>query len=229
MTMTVVAWNCAGGFERKAPRIADLPADIAVVCEIEQDHMNALGAGWDVIWTGAPGEKGLLLAARAPWTISKVADAPCRHVTLATAALGARKIAVVGVWAMRDDRRDYAQSVCDGLDHVLKDFDSETPLLVAGDFNASPVFDTRSTQFSAITSRLEARGLSSLWHATRHEAFGAETCATYFHRRKREEPFHIDYMCVSQSLLAALDTFEIGGADDWIETSDHMPLIGRFR
>jgi hypothetical protein len=32
--MRVVAWNCMGGFERKATYLADLEPDIAIVSEV---------------------------------------------------------------------------------------------------------------------------------------------------------------------------------------------------
>ena len=67
-----VTWNCAGGFAKKAPRLAGLHPDMVVCCEVKRTDAEALGSDWRFIWSGAPDQKGLLIAAKAPWTVNAV-------------------------------------------------------------------------------------------------------------------------------------------------------------
>ncbi len=69
-------------------------------------------------------------------------------------------------------------------------------LIVAGDFNNSVVWDKPkgNNNFSAIADALADYGLVSAYHVTTSSEFGEEADATLFHTKKREKPYHIDYI-----------------------------------
>lgn len=230
MSFRIVAWSCAGKFSRNAAALAALDADICIAPEALEAHATALGDAYSVHWHGDEGQRGLLIAAKRDWRIDVVQAAPQRHMILTTLTGPEASLSVVGVWAMRG-LKGYAGAVIDGLDTVLPLTAASPNVFVAGDFNASPVFDASSPpalRFAEISGRLQDAGLVSLWHDRAGEAFGTESCATYHHQWKREQPFHIDFAFASKALATRCRHFEIGKFDPWCQSSDHMPLIADF-
>ncbi|RYG38847.1 MAG: endonuclease/exonuclease/phosphatase family protein [Burkholderiales bacterium] len=231
VSLRIVSWNCCGGFKNKAPRLAQLNPDIAVIPEVLREHATALGETYHTVWDGNEGQKGLLLAAREPWRIELAGRSAARHMVRAELSLGDRRLTVVGVWAMPGDA-GYNDTLVRGLDDLLPSITGED-IIVAGDFNASPVFDKADrlgdvqNGFDQIHRRLRARGLESAWHAFRSDGIGTESVSTYHHRRKRDERFHIDYIFLSQGLSSGVTAADIGKYEDWCVPdggSDHTPL-----
>jgi len=227
----LISWNCAGGFARKAHKVASLAPDVAVLAEVRKVDQFALGEEYQAVWFGDEGAKGVLVAARKPWALTCVAEADARHAIAFEASLREHSIGLIAVWSMPIGG-NYVEAACAGLEAVLPAIGPFDRHIVAGDFNASVAFDTGrgpDRRFSRITSCMSARDLESLWHTSRKEAFGEETRPTYFHQWKREQPFHIDYMFACPSLRNQLRDLSIGEYDAWrTDGSDHMPLIADF-
>ena len=57
------------------------------------------------------------------------------------------------------------------------------------------------------------------------EEQGKESLPTYYHYHQQERPFHIDFCFLSQSLMNTLQNIEVGKFDDWMDLSDHVPMI----
>tara|TARA_B110000977_G_scaffold191272_1_gene263149 strand:+ start:343 stop:567 length:225 start_codon:yes stop_codon:yes gene_type:complete len=53
-----------------------------------------------------------------------------------------------------------------------------------------------------------------------NEQFGHETQGTLFHTKKQEKRYHIDYLFLRQT-----GNVIIGSYEDWINFSDHVPII----
>lgn len=230
MPTRIVSWNCADWLGRKSERVLAIQPHIAIIPEVRAAHAGALGESYATVWDGDPGQRGLLIAASANWSLEVIHRASARHSMLVKASSGSEVLFIVGIWSMPKPH-GYVGSVVRGLDE-LPPFASGAKVIVAGDFNASPVFDRNhpsTGHFSQIAERLRGRGLESLWHTLEGETFGEERRPTYFHQWKREQPFHIDFMFASSSLRERLTTFELGAYDDWCPSaSDHMPLIASF-
>lgn len=43
--------------------------------------------------------------------------------------------------------------------------------------------------------------------------------------KKMKRPYHIDYVFLPEQMLDSTTEFEIGEYSEWIETSDHMPIM----
>ena len=52
-----------------------------------------------------------------------------------------------------------------------------------------------------------------------------ETKPISYQSRRLDKPYHIDYVYAAKESVIAL---QIGGADKWLELSDHMPLTFEF-
>ncbi|HFR3400235.1 TPA: hypothetical protein ACHU7J_001547, partial [Streptococcus suis] len=57
------------------------------------------------------------------------------------------------------------------------------------------------------------------------ERYGEEQEATFFMHRNNEKPYHIDYVYASPNILKK---FKILSYSDWIDISDHVPILVEF-
>ncbi|MEH7502298.1 hypothetical protein V7152_09780 [Neobacillus drentensis] len=76
-----------------------------------------------------------------------------------------------------------------------------------------------------ITDMLDSYSIKSCYHHFNKEKFGLESKPTYFHNRKSNMPFHLDYCFVSEDVVDRVTLFYIADGEEWIEASDHFPLV----
>jgi exonuclease III len=79
-----------------------------------------------------------------------------------------------------------------------------------------------------VVKMLEKKGIVSLYHFYFNQTQGMEQHPTFYMYRHKNKAYHIDYCFVSNEIINKLNSFEIGGFDDWIKHSDHAPLITTF-
>ena len=72
---------------------------------------------------------------------------------------------------------------------------------------------------------LNKMNILSFYHKYYEQEQGEELTPTYFHWKKLEKEFHIDYVFGSEKIYKNLQNMEIGQYDNWIDVSDHMPMI----
>ncbi|MFQ3318601.1 MAG: endonuclease/exonuclease/phosphatase family metal-dependent hydrolase [Natronomonas sp.] len=101
---------------------------------------------------------------------------------------------------------------------------------VAGDFNWNITWDESPNSqlcgdFGDVRGILNEIGLCSAYHAMRGNVFGDETEATFYMHKKEERPYHIDYAFVPQRQIESDVEVTVGRYDDWIDASDHVPLL----
>jgi exodeoxyribonuclease-3 len=217
------------GFARKGAWLAELAPDIAIISEVTRDAFNAV-ADANGAWTGRDGVKGLAIFGRNGWCIETIHVARYRHVLAVTATRGDDGFTIIGVWSS-PLKGDYVTPIARGLAELSKYLTGA--ILIAGDFNANPIWDGRrppSRQFASIVRDLAARGIASIWHDQNREEHGAEGSHTYFHQLNEQQPFHIDYVFASEGLRRRVKAIQIGSYADWVATrrSDHVPVAVDF-
>ncbi|MGG0728011.1 hypothetical protein ABE072_22345 [Bacillus paramycoides] len=79
-----------------------------------------------------------------------------------------------------------------------------------------------------VVERLESVGIRSAYHRYFKEKHGQETKPTYFFRKDKSSPFHIDFLFASEIILDQLNLVEVGSFEKWIKSSDHMPIYIEF-
>ena len=102
--------------------------------------------------------------------------------------------------------------------------------IIAGDFNSNAIWDLwdRWWNHSDVLKILEKHGIESLYHLKTNEEQGKEGIPTYFHQKNKEKPFHIDFVFSSQEFTKSLTKIDIGNFEQWINISDHVPIICEF-
>lgn len=227
--MRLVAWNCQEGFERKFTFLRNLDFDVAVVSECAP--LAAFPAGEPalsaVVHLPVAGQrKHLGVFAQAPWCVEGLPRDPLQPWLLPVAVTGPADFTLLAVWALSPfyaTGLPYVAQVARVVEHVRT---VRGPVVVAGDLNAPLASDRRSSAgHAANVIALRSLGLESAFTS----AFGTRdplSLPTYFHRRRWDQPFHIDHVFIPRLWRAGL-SMTVGTFEEWVASgrSDHVPLI----
>lgn len=221
--MRIVTWNCCRGkFDAKTPFVRDLSPDVAVIQECARPEVESPEARW----AGASSKQGIAVLTANGYTAEPiVVDAMHVRWIVPFRITGPEPFTLIAVWA-QPDRGSYSRAVCHGID-ALADLIRGGPAVVAGDFNANPVFDRRRRDwtYATIEARLHALGLASAYHAFHAEAPGEESRATYYHMWRRNLAYHLDYCFVPRAWLPRIRRADVGSFEEWEGRSDHRPVV----
>lgn len=206
-------------YAKKRHLIESLRPDVVILAEVSQKAVTESTAPFKA-WIGSNPNKGLGAIGfternyeshdadpRLPWHLPFTVDG----------------LNIIGLWAhVRDKDLKYVRVTHQIVDRH-RDFLERAPSLLIGDFNSSANWDRLHTgrNHSMLVEKLERFGRHSAYHGQEKTAQGAERHPTFFATRNIEKPHHIDYAFAGR--LAA--SVAVGRPDDWLEHSDHMPLI----
>ncbi|ELZ88818.1 hypothetical protein C453_01105 [Haloferax elongans ATCC BAA-1513] len=227
--MKLATWNCNQAFRKKQQQLLKLEPDLAVVPECENPAKKGNWAEFtDWRWTGDDPHKGLGVFTRNGITISSTTEiTEADHVLHIETSV----VDVLAVWAMNDKdnpRQRYIGQVHTVLENHPELVGADT--VVAGDFNWNVIWDESPKSqlcgdFGDVRGMLNQNGLYSAYHAVCGDEFGEETEATFYMHKKEERPYHIDYAFVPQGLMESDVEVTVGEYREWIDASDHMPLV----
>lgn len=127
-----------------------------------------------------------------------------------------------------DRKQRYISQVYTALQHYAETIGPFS--VVAGDFNWNATWDRAPDSplygdFAATVRLLTIQGLGSAYHLVHHCDFGNEPHATFYMHRRKDRPYHIDYVFVPRKTFPKLVEFQLGVYDEWAGASDHMPII----
>lgn len=228
---TIATWNCNMAFREKKELILEHDPDILIVQECENPEKRGV---WDEFsdwrWMGENENKGLGIFCCNGFEIESVLsqDSNSRYA-LPVQISGGRT--VLGVWAMNDEqnpRQRYIGQVYTALNDY-RDFLSPNSI-VAGDFNWNIIWDESPDEplcgnFVETADILSEIGLVSSYHRLTGSTFGNEESPTFFMHKKQGRPYHTDYLFIPESHTYDVDNFMVGSFEDWLDASDHMPVI----
>lgn len=204
---------------------SDLDVLLIQECEkVQRDYFE----GFDFHWVGQNNKKGLGVLTRGP---SKFHQEIYRSDFIYFIPAIFEDLFILGVWAFNGRAKkfgsQYSGYFLDALDHYREQIRSSKKVIVAGDFNNGPLWDIpgHKNNFVHINRALNELGLFSAYHSLNSEEFGRESAPTYFHQKRLEKSFHIDYV---YSNLSSVKLVEVGTFSDWSILSDHVPLIVEF-
>ena len=215
-------------FRRKKDAIVERNPDLLVIQECE----NPAETGeWDEFedwkWIGENKHKGLSVFTRSGITIQTATELRDSRYAL---LVETTELDLLAIWAMNDKQNPsqrYIGQVYTALSNHSELLD--TPLSVLGDFNWNVKWDQSPNSplcgdFSDTVDLLNESNLQSVYHQLTGEEFGAEISPTFYMHKKHSRPYHIDYAFLPDQMLASAEV-SVGEYDEWIDASDHMPLI----
>lgn len=222
--MKIITWNCNGAFRKKHHLLDRFDADILVVQECE-DPSRATHEYQQ--WAGENKNKGLGVFSRKGLHLERLEwdDAslqlflPVRvnkgSILLAvwTKQAGSKHFGYIGqLWKYLQLHKE--KLACDDT-------------IMCGDLNSNAIWHDHQCWWNHldVVRELEEINIHSLYHQSFIEQQGKETQPTLYMHRKLERPYHIDYIFAHESVINRPYIVEVGKANEWLEISDHMPVI----
>ena len=220
--MIITTWNCNLKLKSKYEYIESLDSDILIIQECEKLKQDYFSNN-QYFWTGRDENKGLgILVKKDSANVSKLHNTNFIHfLPIETDSLN-----IMGVWAFNHRAVKYGDNAngrtLDAINYYdvwLKDSQKS---IFAGDFNNSIIWDKKSNpSFSNINNKLSLLGYESSYHKQTRYQFGKEKETTFYHTKKEDKKYHIDYIYIKNMNIKSLN---IGSYDKWIEHSDHCPV-----
>ncbi len=235
--MRVVSWNSAKAFRNKSKKVLELKPDVAVVLECEnpefckdQEWLQGFGS---YVWFGENKNQGVALFVADDIEIEPLDwfDENIKFIRPFKIKTKNIEFVVLPVWANNAESPTfrYIGQVWKFLEKYKSNF-SGLDILMLGDFNSNKQWDVsdRWWNHTDVVNILRDLQIESLYHFKNRVEQGKETIKTFFMHKKAEKGYHIDYCFGSKIFQDKLENFEIGKFDDWVEYSDHCPLMCDF-
>ena len=220
--MIITTWNCNLKLKSKYEFIESLDSDILIIQECEkfkQDYFPST----QYFWTGRDENKGLgVLIKKDTANVSKLHNPNFIHFL----PIETDNLNIMGVWAFNHRAVKYGDNANGRTLDAIKYYDiwlnDSQKSIFAGDFNNSIIWDkTSNPSFSNINNELNRLGYESSYHKQTQDIFGKEKETTFYHTKKEDKKYHIDYIYIKDMNIKSL---HIGSYDKWIEHSDHCPV-----
>lgn len=208
--------------------------DIMIIQECEEPDKlhNMINDGYNVLWIGDNKSMGLSIISKDYLKIKKLSidDGKIKYMVLIQVN---NTFKIAAFWAMNDNKdfmKRYIGQVWIGLNNYLDQLDKKT--MVIGDFNWNVIWDRSDKplygNLSDLVELLKEYQIESSYHYLSDKNFGEETNKTFFMHKKADRAYHTDYMFIPTEFLGNINKFSIGKYEEWIEYSDHMPLMIDF-
>ena len=220
--MIITSWNCNLKLKSKYECIESLDSDILIIQECEKLNQDYFPST-QYYWTGRDENKGLgVLVKKDTANICKLHNPNFIHFL----PIETDNLNIMGVWAFNHRAVKYGDNAngrtLDAINYYdgwLKDSQKS---IFAGDFNNSIIWDRKSNpSFRNINNELSLLGYESSYHKQTQDQFGKEEETTFYHTKKEDKKYHIDYIYIKNMNIKSL---KVGSYDKWIEHSDHCPV-----
>lgn len=248
--MNIFNWNCNGGLRNKLDRLKEIDADLFIIQECEdpkrssKDYQNWAG---NYLWYGKNKNKGIGIFPKNNNQVSQLnwqgtfeikgLNSKNPSTKWSTSDLELffpftfnDKYQILAVWTKKNDSESfgYMGQFWKYLQIHRTDLNKENTLII-GDFNSNSIWDQegRWWNHSDVVQELCDINLESAYHTLNNIKQGKEPDPTFFMRRDKNRPYHIDYIFSNPQMLKN-SSLKIGKIKDWINFSDHMPLFYNF-
>ena len=234
--MKIVNWNCNGGFRNKKHLLED-DFDILIVQECEDPERSTNEyKKWasNYLWKGKNKNKGIGIFYKKDIHI-KPLDWSDININYKNEDLESflpcevnNEYILIAVWTKKANSEvfGYIGQLWKYLQLHKSKLENKKVLLI-GDLNSNAIWDKwdRWWNHSDVVNELEELKIVSLYHRLNNEKHGEEIIPTFYLQRKTTKPYHIDFIFITEELITNNVELNIGKVDQWLEVSDHMPLI----
>ena len=206
-----------------------MKADVYVVqeCEDPDQVKDAAYQAWcaNHLWTGTSKHKGLGVFSSSELTLQAVPmDLSPLELFLPCVVDGDWPLLATWTKQTNSPNFQYIGQLWKFLQRH-RDFLRHPGAMLVGDLNSNVIWDKRARWWnhSDVVRELEDLGLQSCYHRHFSERQGQELQPTFYLHGKPEKPYHIDYGFAGPQW--AVQHVEVGAVADWLEESDHMPMV----
>ena len=235
--MKLITWNCQGALRKKANVILAHRPDILIVPESENpDKFNFSDSGpkpTSRFWYGDNSSKGIGIYSLSEYKIELLVmhNPEFRYVLPLKVTGRGNTFTLFAIWAM-SNKENYEARYIGQVWRAINYYSQllNTPTILVGDFNSNKIWDykKRVGSHTDVVTKLTEHNIHSIYHQSLNQQHGQEAHPTFYLQRKLHKPYHIDYCFASEDILKKVTKIEIGNFENWIEYSDHTPLIIEF-
>ena len=237
--MRIVAWICCKFCHKKIDAIKKFKADIYVISECEHptfpDSQKYKDFASNYLWIGANKDKsvsffdvGLGIFAKDDTVDLELVDLDDNGLRYFIPVTVDGKLNLLGVWTNPDMNGSkvahYPKEITKYYEaHKDSGFFNED-MIICGDFNCDKrvLNNAHKKNVDEMIGKLSEINLIDVYHARNREEEGKELIPTFYMNYNLNKPYHLDHVFATQGKVKCL---KIGDPDEWIELSDHMPLI----
>ena len=222
-------------YRKKASLVMKLNPDLVIVPECEHpSKLKNLADPSGVIWQGENLNKGLGVFSYHGYSIKLLHthNPAIKNILPIAVSKGSINFILLAIWAYNPIDKDYnyvgqVWKAINFYEGLLKNKN----VIIIGDFNSNVFWDKlkRKTNHTMVVEKLAALNIFSTYHLHQSLKQGKEQHPTFFMYHHENKPYHIDYCFASADLLQNLQSVEIGKYQDWVEYSDHTPIIATFK
>lgn len=231
--MKIIEWNCQGAFRNKNEQILSLSPDILIVLECESEDKLKFGKDTptpnDFYWY-SKGKKGVGIFSYSDYKIKplELFNSSFDYVIPLLIYNELNSFLVFAVWAMNDKEnhlKRYIGQVWLAINFYKEIFNDN--VIIIGDFNSNQIWDEKERlgNHTDVVEFLSTYDILSLYHKQENLNHGLEKDFTFYMYRNIQKKYHIDYIFTSSKIVSNGFKLTIGEVMDWINLSDHTPLI----
>lgn len=235
--MRLITWNCQGAFRKKADIILSYRPDILIVPESEHPdkliYSETNPKPNTFHWHGENIHKGIGIYTYSDYKIELLSNfnPEFRYILPFQVSGHGQTFILFAIWAMSNKENfeaRYIGQIWRAINHYSSLLGAST--ILVGDFNSNKIWDykKRVGSHSDVVRKLADNNIQSIYHKYFNFEQGREEHPTFFLQRKLNKAYHIDYCFASTDIIEKVKNIEIGTYENWIEHSDHVPLIINF-
>ena len=234
--MKIISWNANGKFEKNFKIMLEKKADIYVIQECtnpktsnSEDYVKLDDEYYWVKWVGdeKTPDYGLGIFAKNEVDI-EICDLDNKGLRYFIPVTVKDEFNLLCVWTNPDMKgrkvAHYPKEITKYYEaHKDSGFFNED-LIICGDFNCDKrvLNNAHKKNVDEMIDKLSEINLIDVYHARNREDEGKESIPTFYMNYNLNKPYHLDHVFATQGKVKCL---KIGDPDEWIELSDHMPLI----
>ncbi|MBC8048220.1 MAG: endonuclease/exonuclease/phosphatase family protein [Fimbriimonadaceae bacterium] len=236
--MRIITWNCNMAYRKKAKYVLALTPDIVIIPECEHPDNLKWDAytkiPTDICWEGMNINKGLGVFSYSNYKFEMLDEYNPDIKTIIPIRIKNKKkeFILFAVWANNnaDAGYQYVGQIWKAI-HFYDKILSANNIIFIGDLNSNTIWDKpkRQHNHTAVVKMFQERNIFSVYHKHFNQIQGREEHSTLYMYRHNDKTYHIDYCFASSEFCNRLKDVQIGGYDNWIKFSDHMPLIVDFK
>jgi exonuclease III len=232
--MRIIEWNCQGAFRKKNDKILALTPDILIVSECESETKLKFGKltskPTNFFWYGDSEHRGIGVFSYSDYKFEllKEFNPKFRYIIPLKVTGKDNSFLLFAVWAMDNKENPEARYIAQvwlALQYYSRLLNLSS--IFIGDFNSNQIWDEKDRlgNHTDVVEIFKNNNIFSMYHEQNKIAHGQEKEHTFYMYRKIEKPYHIDYCFASADFFNAGFDIQFGKPTDWIEYSDHVPLI----
>lgn len=224
-------------FRKKLDIILQYQPDILVIPECEHtdkiDFKSKMCSPTGKLWFGNNTNKGLGIFSFGKFKLKldKSYNPDFQIIIPVSVTNGNISFTLFAIWANNPNDKDgrYIEQIWKAIHYYEKLLKKRLVILI-GDFNSNTIWDRkrRESNHSNVVALLNKTGILSSYHIYHKQEQGSEKHPTLYMYRHKDKPYHIDYCFASKYLIDKLESVEIGEYHNWMQYSDHVPVITTF-